>query len=168
MELNFPITEITTDYLNASSSIRDCRSRIVTLKFRLSELRLDAHARDKFLRLIGEERYDYLTDLVTISSDRLPHRKQNKEYCEYLIKALYFESNKVEDWESEKQEIDRNLYELEAGIESKVDANTLEYMKAVRDIMNEGENQRSLANYKSKVQKLLDLKDDLPVTAEKV
>ena len=50
-------------------------------------MRLDAHARDKFLRLVGEERYDYTTDLVTITSDRLPYRKQNRDYCEYLIKV---------------------------------------------------------------------------------
>ena len=52
-------------------------------------MRLDAHARDKFLRLVGEERYDYTTDLVTITSDRLPYRKQNRDYCEYLIKVRY-------------------------------------------------------------------------------
>ena len=73
----------------SSSSIRDNRSRIVSLQFRLSGLRLSARARDKFLRLVGEsERYDYTTDIVTISSDRLPHRKQNRQYCEYLIKVI--------------------------------------------------------------------------------
>jgi hypothetical protein len=45
---------ITSDYLNSSSSLRDRRARIVVLQFRLASLDLDQHARDKFIRLLGE------------------------------------------------------------------------------------------------------------------
>merc|ERR1712029_375686 len=119
-----------------SSSIRDNRSRIVTLQFRLAELRLDGHARDKFLRLAGEQRYDFTTDLVTISSDRLPHRKQNRQYCEYLIKALYFESNKVEDWESEREECDDQFYQLRLEDETSLTPQQLEHKKSLQTIFN--------------------------------
>lgn len=168
MELNLPLTEITSDYLNASSSIRDNRSRIVTLQFRLSGLRLDAHARDKFLRLVGEERYDYTTDLVTITSDRLPYRKQNRDYCEYLIKALYFESNKTEDWEREREEVDEHTYKLPSDSAADSNPEELEYMKALQKLFNEGEDSRTIDNYKSKVQKMLGLTNDIPVPAERV
>ena len=56
IESHFPVSEATTDYLNASSDIRDNRSRIVTVTFRVASLFLDAAARDKFLRLVGETR----------------------------------------------------------------------------------------------------------------
>ena len=74
LDTHFPLEEITSDYLNASSSIRDARSRIVTLKFKLSSLKLDYKAQDKFLRLVGTERYSPDTDIVTITSDRCPYR----------------------------------------------------------------------------------------------
>ena len=74
LDIHFPLEEITSDYLNASSSIRDARSRIVTLKFKLSSLKLDYKAQDKFLRLIGKDRYSPDTDTVTITSDRCPYR----------------------------------------------------------------------------------------------
>jgi len=167
MELNLPLTEISSDYLNASSSIRDNRSRIVSLQFRLSGLRLSARARDKFLRLVGEsERYDYTTDVVTISSDRLPHRKQNRQYCEYLIKALYFESNKVEDWESEREECDDQFYQLRIEDETSLTPQQLEHKKSLQTIFNQGEDPRTVDNYKSKVRQMLGLSSEIPVAAE--
>jgi hypothetical protein len=44
----------TSDYLNSSSSLRDRRARIVVVQFRLGSLQLDQHARDKFIRLLGD------------------------------------------------------------------------------------------------------------------
>jgi len=168
MELNLPLTEITSDYLNASSSIRDNRSRIVTLQFRLAELRLDAHARDKFLRLVGEERYDYTTDLVTLTSDRLPQKKQNREYCEYLIKALYFESNKVEEWESEREEVDDHLFKIPEGeAAAELRPEEMETLKALQALFNQGEDPRTVEGYKAAVQKMLGLTNDIPVAAER-
>jgi len=167
LELNLPLTEITSDYLNASSSIRDNRSRIVTLQFRLAELRLDGHARDKFLRLAGEQRYDFTTDLVTLTSDRLPHRKQNREYCEYLIKALYFESNKVEDWESEREEIDDQQFRIAESAEAELKPDELAYLKSLQTLLNQGEDPRTIESYKSSVQKMLGLTNEIPVAVER-
>ena len=45
---------ITSDYLNSNSSVRDRRARIVVVQFQLGSLQLDQHARDKFIRLLGD------------------------------------------------------------------------------------------------------------------
>lgn len=58
---------------------------------KLSALELDEHARDKFLRLVGE-RYDPDTDVVTITTDSCPLKKQNYDYAHYLLAALYHEA----------------------------------------------------------------------------
>ena len=71
---HYPLTEATTDYLNASSSIRDNRSRIVTTTFKVASLFLDYPSRDKFIRLVGPTRYNVVDDVVTVSSDRCPYR----------------------------------------------------------------------------------------------
>lgn len=57
----------------------------------MSKLQLDDHAKDKFLRLVGDK-YDETTDIVTIVTDRCPTRKQNLDYAMYLLTAVYHES----------------------------------------------------------------------------
>ena len=64
LEAHYQITELSSDYLNSSSSIRDFRARVTTIQFQLSCLSLDHKSKDKFLRLIGLDRYDEETDLV--------------------------------------------------------------------------------------------------------
>ena len=64
LEAHYQITELSSDYLNSSSSIRDFRSRVISIQFQLSCLSLDHKSKDKFLRLIGLDRYDEETDLV--------------------------------------------------------------------------------------------------------
>ena len=54
IEKHFPITVTSSDYLNSSSSIRDRRARIVQVKLKVDSLDLDKHARDKFIRLVGD------------------------------------------------------------------------------------------------------------------
>ena len=54
-------------------------------------LKLDGHARDKFLRLVGS-RYEASTDIVTLVADRCPVRKQNLDYLWYLLTVLNYES----------------------------------------------------------------------------
>lgn len=90
-EHHFPVEIITSDYCHSSPTIRDPLARIVTLKVKLSNLELDQHARDKFLRLIGD-RYDETTDIITIVTDRCPTKKQNLDYAMYLLTAVYHES----------------------------------------------------------------------------
>merc|ERR1712024_249684 len=101
-------------------------------QFKLSTLFLDPKSRDKFLRLVGEEKYDEETDLVTITADRCPYRKQNSEYCDYLLKALYYESRNREQWENERLEFDQIEYETK-------DEND-EIAHKLGVLLNEGEN----------------------------
>lgn len=88
---HFPVEIITSDYCYSSPSIRDPLARIVSLRVKLSSLRLDTHAKDKLLRLLGDK-YNPETDIITITADRCPTRKQNLEYARYLLTAVYHES----------------------------------------------------------------------------
>ena len=115
---------------------------------------MDPISKDKFLRLVGLDRYDTETDTVTITADRCPYRLQNKEYCEYLLKALYYESRNREDWEKEKLPFDAIDYQPDE---------TSEVDVQVSKVLNEGENIRTLEDYKSATLKSLGLKNELPV-----
>jgi len=157
LEAHFPIQEITSDYLNSSSSLRDFRARVITFQFKLSSLFLDPTSREKFERLVGD-RYNADTDLVTITVDRCPYRKQNREYCEYLIKALYYESRNRADWEADIQEVDKIKFEVS---EDQVNEITDKLAK----VLNEGENQKTLDDYKSAVLSKLKLKNyEIPIS----
>jgi len=162
IEKHFPVEVITSDYLNASSSIRDRRARIVCLKFRLASLELNQHARDKFIRLLAE-RYDASTDMATLVVDRCPYRGQNLDYGGYLITALYHESWNTEDWE-EKEDADREVFSWELSkLKEAVERAVVEvehvegYREAVTSLMNDGENEQSIRSYKNKVKSLLKL-----------
>jgi len=149
---HFPITTITSDNLNSSSSIRDRRARIVTLQFKLDSLDLDRHARDKFIRLV-KERYNEETGTVTLTADRCPYRGQNKDYTAYLLTALFHESWRVEEWET-KEEPD--LEQFSTG-ESEDDRQILE------EILNRGEDELTLLKYGDEVRRLLGLPSQLAV-----
>nr|CAG4641015.1 EOG090X09BG [Eulimnadia texana] len=109
MEKHFPVHVTTSDYCHSSPTIRDPKSRIVTMKVKLSALPLDEHARDKLLRLV-KERYDRQTDELTFVAERCPLQKQNKDYAYYLLNVLVSESRKREAWEEEKAEVDMEKY----------------------------------------------------------
>lgn len=167
---HFPVNVISTDYCQALPTIRNPEARKVTLKFKLSELKFDAHAKDKFLRLIGD-RHNQETDIVTIVADRCPLRKQNYDYAMYLITACYHESFVIEPWESSKQEADMEFYKYERnkskqsvesilnwGKDSK-DGTKLQasdgFVKSVEQLINEGENVQNLNKYKEEVLAML-------------
>lgn len=84
----FPVEIITSDYCYSSPTIREPLARIVNLRVRLSSLHLNTHAKDKILRLLGD-RYNPNTDMITITADRCPSRKQNLDYVKYLLTALF-------------------------------------------------------------------------------
>ncbi|KAI6215660.1 MRP-S28 domain-containing protein [Aphelenchoides besseyi] len=96
----FPVSYSYSDYVHQGTSIRDIRSRVVSMNIRVPHLGLDPHGEDKLKKLVGN-RYDEKSDSLNIVSDRCYTRKQNREYSEYLLVVLYHESNKVEDWEKE-------------------------------------------------------------------
>lgn len=136
----------------------------------MSTLPLDKHARDKFLRLVGE-RYDEKTDYLTIVTDRCPLRKQNTEYARYLLAALFHESHTVEPWEALKTEADMEYYEwnrnkskesietiLTYGVnKDEPKPSTDAFAASVEQLFNEQESEQNLQNYKEEVLKVLGL-----------
>jgi small subunit ribosomal protein S35 len=167
-EKHFPIQFISSDYIHALPTIKNPLSRIVTIKIKLEKLKLDKHARDKFIRLVAE-RYDPETDELTIVTDRCPLKKQNYDYGMYLLTALYHESNIFEDWESSKSEADMEYYDWNRNKSKETSTEVLnwrstsaekieppqEYAKSVEALMNEGENEYNLNKYKEQVLKML-------------
>jgi len=149
---NFPVQVETSDYLNSDSSIRDRRSRRIVLKFKLSSLEFDDHARDKIIRLLGH-RYDVDSDVVSLTCDRCPYRGQNLDYARYLVTALYFESYRVDAWEH-KEHDDYAVYS--ANTES-ADSGSGEFVSSLEDVLNAGENEETLRMYKEAARKLLKL-----------
>ncbi|XP_072946908.1 small ribosomal subunit protein mS35 [Epargyreus clarus] len=183
IEKHYPVEIITSDYCHGSPSIRNPLARIVTLRIKLSSLNLDQHARDKFLRIVGD-RYNETTDLVTLTADRCPVRKQNLDYVNYLLTASYHEAWTYEDWETEKTEQDMEYYNWDnnASKRSLVDwylkvnnddrslteeeykafdisviPHGVEYKDAVYSLMNDGESDATIKNYATAVRKLLGL-----------
>ncbi|XP_007502922.2 28S ribosomal protein S35, mitochondrial [Monodelphis domestica] len=179
-EKHFPIEIETADYVSAGPSIYNPKARIVTLKVRLSSLNLDDHAKKKFIKLVGE-RYCKNTDLLTITTDRCPLRRQNYDYAMYLLTVLYHESWKTEDWEKKKTEADMEEYIWEKSRSEENILNTLlqikasektsgvteeellgseeikNYKKSVVALKNEGDTENNLFQYKEAVKKLLNL-----------
>ncbi|XP_046466475.1 small ribosomal subunit protein mS35 [Neodiprion pinetum] len=171
-EKHFPVEVLTSDYCYSSPTIREPLARVVTIRLKLSTLNLDQHARDKLLRLVGD-RYNPEDDLLTITSDRCPTRKQNFEYIEYLLTALYHESWRTEPWEAEKSEADMEYYDwdksksrdglitLYCWPEPPMDndyetiPHATEYKIAVSDLINNGEDEYSLNKYKEAVKNML-------------
>ncbi|XP_068627287.1 small ribosomal subunit protein mS35 [Battus philenor] len=183
IEKHYPVEVITSDYCHASPTIRNPLARIVNLRVKLSTLKLDKHARDKFLRLVGDC-YDEKTDLVTFVADRCPMRKQNLDYVNYLLTACYHESWTIEDWEKEKTEEDMEYYDWNNNQSKKSIVNwhlkcsgneriltddeyksfdiseipnAEDYKKAVSSLMNDGETDETVNNYGIAVRKLLGL-----------
>lgn len=70
-------------------SISSCATLLLQVK--LGRLPLNAHAKDKLLRLVGE-RYNPENDVLTIMTDRCPLRQQNLDYALYLLTTLFYES----------------------------------------------------------------------------
>jgi len=171
----FPVEIITSDYCYSSPTIRDPLARIVSLQVKLSSLCLDTHAKDKLLRLLGNK-YNPETDIITITADRCPTRKQNIEYAGYLLTAVYHESWRVESWEAEKSIADMEYFDWDTS-QSRTSLVTLytwpipptdydyervphvaEYKIAVSDLINNGEDSYSIDKYKEAVKNLLNLK----------
>lgn len=124
------------------------------------------------MRLV-DNRYDTETDIVTITVDRCPVRKQNFEYAQYLMTALFHESFIVEPWESWKVEADMEYYDWQQN-KSKESTEAMlkwgkskdepikstdDFAKSVEALFNEGENEPNLQEYKHEVLKLLELKN---------
>ncbi|XP_019399795.1 PREDICTED: 28S ribosomal protein S35, mitochondrial [Crocodylus porosus] len=179
-EQHFPVETDTVDYVSAGPSIRNPKARVVTLRVKLSNLNLDDHAKKKLIKLVGE-RYSKDTDILTITTDRCPLRRQNYDYGIYLLTVLYHESWKTEKWESEKTDADMEEYIWENSCSQKNVLGTLLRIKAAEKISdvpreellaseivenyknsvvllkNERETEDNVSKYKESVKKLLNL-----------
>ncbi|KAH8398733.1 hypothetical protein KR222_001746, partial [Zaprionus bogoriensis] len=169
---HFPIEVLTTDYCHSLPTVRHPEARRVTVSLKLSDLQFDAHARDKFLRLVGE-RYDSETGVLTFITDRCPTRRQNYDYALYLLTACYHESFVTEPWEASKSEADMELYVFERN-QAKKSAEAIlnwnsssqqqqriaasaSYAQSVEQLINEGENEHNIDQYKQEVLKMLQI-----------
>ena len=97
-------------------------------------------------------RYDHETGTVTLTTDRCPYRGQNLDYAKYLVTALYFEAWKTEAWE-QKEDMDREelvFEEVEEGEKG-------DYLRTLEGLLNKGEDELSLREYKEASRKLLNL-----------
>ncbi|XP_025099402.1 28S ribosomal protein S35, mitochondrial-like [Pomacea canaliculata] len=127
---HFPVEVESSDYIFSGPSIRDPRARTVTVKIHLDDLKLDYHAKDKFLRLVGD-RYNKETDEVVFTTDRCPVKKQNFDYAMYLLTAVYHESWKREKWEDEKSEEDMERYFWDISKSRKTLVSLLQTIKSI-------------------------------------
>ncbi|KAJ8262350.1 hypothetical protein GJAV_G00165440 [Gymnothorax javanicus] len=181
----FPIRLQSKDFVSSGTSLRNPEARVVTLTVKLSSLNLDDHARKKLIKLVGE-RYNKETDELTITADRCPLRKQNRDYAMYLLTVLYHESWKMEPWEQEKTLADMEEYSWEdsasqkavldwlqrvrgeelAGTEGGAEGGDVElldsaevraYGESVSRIKNEGETESSVLQYREAVKRILNL-----------
>ena len=96
---------------------------------------------------------------MLLVADRCPYRGQNEDYCKYLLTALLHESWRVEDWEL-KQVEDREYFESEQEVGDKG-------REALQMLLNQGENDVTVSQYKEEVRKLLGLPETI-VRAESV
>jgi hypothetical protein len=97
-------------------------------------------------------RYDPDTDTASITTDRCPYRGQNLDYARYLLTALYHESWRTEEWER-KEEPDLEVFK----IKEEMPAGEGSYAQSLETILNKGEDENSLRQYKEQTRKLLNL-----------
>jgi len=102
LEKEYPVELYTVDYLGSGKSPINLKARIVEKKIRVCNLVVDAHARTKLLSLATKKRYNRETDMLSLVSNRMPLRKQNADYIDYLLTVLYTEAWKKEKWENRK------------------------------------------------------------------
>ncbi|KAH9397586.1 28S ribosomal protein S35, mitochondrial [Tyrophagus putrescentiae] len=168
LDRHFPVSITTKDFVFSGASLRWPDARIVELKIKLADLKLDDHASDKMKRLL-RHRYDPQTDLITLRTDSCPLRAQNLEYGQYLLTALYFESWKTEPWEAEKAYSDWERYFWEKSPSKRRPTRkpfpnekailgsepVQRYARAVEDMVNRAQSAPVLGAYKESVLKLL-------------
>ncbi|KAG2226714.1 hypothetical protein INT45_001061 [Circinella minor] len=70
--------------------------RKVVLSVKVSDLKLDDKEKHKFLLLAGP-RYNVDTEEFVLSSEKFPHRKQNKKYVHDVLNKLLAESKNKDD-----------------------------------------------------------------------
>nr|XP_006819385.1 PREDICTED: 28S ribosomal protein S35, mitochondrial-like [Saccoglossus kowalevskii] len=166
VENHFPVEIETSDYIFSGPSLRHPMARVVKLNVKLSHLELDLHARRKLIKLVGD-RYDKDTDTLTITADRCPTKKQNRDYALYLLTVLYHESWKTEAWEADKTDDDMEEFIWENSVSQKNIINLIENMKEKPETLKAVKSHddiiqsQEVLQYKTALKKLHDEKECL-------
>ena len=85
--------------------------------------------------------------------DACPRRKQNVEYAEYLLTALYYEAIKTEAWEEEAgRRVESDEMVFVGGEDRDKDEG-----RALERLLNEGEDEKTLEEYRKAVVKSMGL-----------
>ncbi|KAL6072181.1 hypothetical protein STEG23_011674 [Scotinomys teguina] len=90
-EKHFPTEMHTADYVSSRPSIRNPQNTSGNIRSKLSSLNLDNHAKKTLIKLVGE-RYCKTIDMLTITTDRCPLKRQNYDYALNLLTVLQHES----------------------------------------------------------------------------
>ena len=148
-------------YLYSGPSIRDIRTRIVTVKFQIEDFDLTDHGRDKLLRLL-DNRFDPETNTVTLTVDRCPLYAQNLDYAHYLMTVLRAEAEKVDPWEHEKSRQDHSEFVFEG---SSSEAAVQKLQSRLQEVKEQGEDvkeldAKSIENYRFSLNTLLNDRED--------
>ena len=80
-------------------------------------------------------------------------RKQNLDYAEYILTALYHEANATEEWESATKTSRDERY-FNEDMAKEIHSGDLDHRPALKNILNEGENRQSLDEYAKAVEKM--------------
>lgn len=126
----FPLHLKYSDYIHQSCSLRDCRSRTVTMNMPESAFDLKGEREFTKFRQLSGKRFDLQTRWFTIVIDRCYTRQQNLDYAEFLVTVLYSEVKKIEPWESLKTRKDY-LYRHFKG--SMTEMRLLEVLKSIQE-----------------------------------
>lgn len=87
---------------------------------------------------------------------RCPYRRQNEEYLNYLLTTCFFESKKVEDWESEMTEADRHKFDWNLSRSKENIVNTLSKIDNQVSDQQQIINSDSVQTYKTNLTKMFD------------
>lgn len=154
----FPVTVVTRDFVHSSPTIRNEKARIVDLKINIEDLKLNPIDKDKLIRL-ANHRYDKETGVLTITTSACPVRVQNKDYAEYLLTALYFESIKHEKWEDEKPECDWERFFWDKSESKKKIKDYLSGSSIDDEIIEKGQGNLEVEMYREALEKVFDKED---------
>ncbi|KAI1727007.1 mitochondrial ribosomal subunit protein [Ditylenchus destructor] len=115
-----PLSVQYSDFVHQGTSLKDVRSRVVTISLNIEALKLDEHATDK-LRRIAAKYMSHDENVITIVCERCPTRKQNRDYADYLLTALFFESQRFELWERRSRKDERRNHFKGSGAEKNLE-----------------------------------------------
>ncbi|KAI1728221.1 mitochondrial ribosomal subunit protein domain-containing protein [Ditylenchus destructor] len=163
-----PLSVKYSDFVHQGTSLKDIRSRVVTISLNIGALKLDEHAKDK-LRRIAARYMSQDENVLTIVCDRCPTRKQNRDYADYLLTALFFESQRLEPWERRSRKDERRNHFKGSGTEKNLEQRfkavapppteqMQTFIKKWDEYRNNKETPKSTRQYEEAVRELLGIK----------